>query len=461
MKSAGVQTRTTGDARAIALSRFAGSARAAAFAGIIGLALTGWSTSAWAQSASLDPTFGSGGRVTTDFARKADLAQGVAIQPDGKIVAVGWATVSGAYRFGVVRYNADGSLDTTFGSGGKVTTSFGAGVEDTASGVALQADGKIVVVGTTDIDGNLNYQFAIARYNVDGTPDTGFSGDGKTTVGAFIGTYNAGHAVAVQGDGKIVVAGFAGDSFIGGTEAFFGVARLTATGDLDTTFSGDGKATVDFGELYSNATAVVIQDDGKIVVAGTTDAGGNANFAVVRFDSTGNLDSSFGTDPGIPGQVTMDFFASDDFGQSVAVDAAGNIVVAGQAYGTDGIRTFALARYTSNGILDPSFSGDGLATTNFSSYESYALGVAVQADQKIVAVGGAQVAKRSSVVDFAVARFTSDGDLDMSFDTDGKVTTSFSSGADVASAVTLDGDGHIVAAGQAQDKNFALARYLD
>lgn len=412
---------------------------------------------AWAQSGTLDPTFGSGGTVATDFARKVDLAQGVAVQDDGKIVAVGWATVAGAYRFAVARYNADGSLDATFGSGGKVTTVFG-GVEDTASAVAIQADGKIVVAGTTDSNGNLNYQFAVARYNADGTLDPSFGSGGKVTT-SLSGTYNSGHAVAIQPDGRIVVAGFAGNSFIGLNFGQFGVVRYNSNGTLDTAFgSGAGWVETDFGGDMSNATSVVVQADGKIVVAGDSNAGASSrpDFAVARYNVDGSLDNTFGENS--DGQVTTNMFGGDAFAQGVALDASGNIVAAGQAYGQNGLRTFALARYTPDGELDTTFDGDGKVATDFFGFGSYALAIVVN-DDGIVAVGAAQT-KRSRDIQFALARYNhADGSLDSTFGAGGKVTTRFSSAADVASAAALDGNDDIVVAGQTQDKNFALARF--
>lgn len=433
------------------------SAAAAALIGLMVVVQIGWSGPAWAQAGALDSTFSGDGKVTTDFARKADLVQGVAVQTDDKVVAVGWVTVGGVYRFGLARYNVDGSLDTSFGTGGKVTTVFG--FEDTASAVAIQADGKIVVAGTTDINGNLNYQFAVARYNTNGTLDTTFGVGGKVTT-SFFGTYNSAHAVVVQPDGRIVVAGFAGNSFSGLNDGRFGVARFNTDGSLDTAGfgNGSGKVITDFGGTISNATSVALQSDDKIVVAGSSNAGisNTQDFALARYNTDGSLDDTFGEN--LDGQVTTNFFGRDDFGQSVAVDESGKIVVAGQAYGATGPRTFALARYTSAGLLDPAFSSDGMVTTDFLGYGSFALAVVVD-DNGIVAAGGAQ-GKRSRVIQFALARFNDDGSLDASFDTDGKVTTSFSGAADVASALALHSNGDIVAAGQAQDKNFALARYL-
>lgn len=432
------------------------SALVVALISLMVVAQMGWSAPAWAQPGALDTTFGAGGKVTTDFSRKADLVQGVAVQADGKIVAVGWATVGGKYRFGLARYNVDGSLDSTFGTGGKVTTVFG-GFEDTASAVAIQQDGKIVVVGTTDANGSANYQFALARYNSDGELDTTFSSDGMTTT-TLSGTYSSAHAVAVQGDGKIVVAGY--DLFEPEASGF-ALARYTTTGSLDSTFgNGRGWVLTDFGGSFGNATSVALQPDGKIVVAGASDVGASNDFALARYNTDGSLDTTFGFNG--DGLVTTEFFGFQDYGQSVAVDGSGNIVVAGQAYGANGIRTFALARYTTDGLLDSTFDADGKVTTDFLGRGSFALAVVVDANNHIVAAGAAQ-AKRSRDLQFALARYTPDGSLDTSFDTDGKVTTSFSGAADVASAVALEAPqtgGRIVAAGQTQDKNFALARYL-
>ena len=433
-------------------SRFEGLAATAAVTGLMVLVQVGWSAPAWAQSGALDTTFSGDGIVTTDFSRKVDLVQGVAVQADGKVVAVGWVTVNRAYRFGLARYNDDGSLDTTFGTAGKVTTAFN-GFQDMASAVAIQSDGKIVVAGTSDVNGNPDYRFALARYNPDGTLDGDFGAGGKTTT-ALSGRYSSAHAIAIQPDSKIVVAGY---DEVDIDDGRIGVARYNADGSLDTSFGGDGWVNPDFGGTLDNATSVALQTDGKIVVAGTSNVGVGQDFAVARYLSDGSLDPSFGEN--LNGQVTTDFFGSSDFGEGVAIDASGNIVVAGQAYAASGLRTFALARYTTDGNLDPNFDGDGMVTTDFLGYGSFALAVAVDANG-IVAAGAAQ-SKRGRDIQFALARYRhSNGSLDTTFGTGGKVVTALSGAADVISALALDGDGDIVAAGQTQDKNFALARYL-
>ena len=198
---------------------------------------------------SLDASFGTGGFVTTDFFGGNDRATGLALQKDGKIVAVGVGGPS--FDFALARYNADGTLDTTFGSGGLVTTDFGS--FQSANGVAIQSDGKIVAAG---VGGN---QFAVARYNPDGTLDTSFNGTGKATTLFFGQNIETATSLAIQSNGKIVLAG---------TVPFnFALARFNSNGTLDTSFHGNGQVTTDFGSA-SDANAVLVQPDGMIVAAG-------------------------------------------------------------------------------------------------------------------------------------------------------------------------------------------------
>src|SRR5918999_1292608 len=227
----------------------------------------------------LDPTFDGDGKVTTDVAGSFDQAFGMAIQGDGKIVAAGVAVVSGADDFALARYNSDGSLDITFDGDGKVTTDFGS---DQAFAVAIQGDGKIVAAGGAFVSNNQD--FALARYNTDGSLDTTFDGDGKVTTDLAGGTDQA-YAVAIQG-GKIVVTG--GAVVSGGED--FALARYNTDGALDTTFSGDGRVNTDFGSANEQARGVAIQGDGKIVVAGFAFVSGANDFALARYQSQGTAD---------------------------------------------------------------------------------------------------------------------------------------------------------------------------
>ncbi len=396
---------------------------------------------AHAAPGDLDPTFDADGLVITDFATMDDSAAAVAIQSDGKIITVGRADESGNRNFALARYNTNGSLDITFDTDGKVTTDF-AGGEDSAAAVAIQADGKIVVAGFATETGNRN--FALARYNTNGSLDNTFDTDGKVTTD-FSGDDSAA-GVAIQADGKIVAVG------VTGVVTDFALARYNTNGSLDNTFDTDGKVTTDFDGDADGAAAVKIQADGKIVAAGqATDVLGNRNFGLARYNTNGSLDNTFDTD----GKVTTDFAGSLDQAFALAIQADGKIVAAGLALpGPD----FALARYNTNGSLDTGFDTDGKVTTDFAGESDVAFGVAIQANGKIVAAGLASVAGDSN---FGLARYNTNGSLDNTFSVDGKVTTDFGSGINQAFGVAIQPDGKIVAAGETStgDLDFAVARY--
>jgi uncharacterized delta-60 repeat protein len=410
---------------------------------LIGALVVGLLSPAGAEAApgDLDPTFSGDGKQTTDFPFGNSSAAAIVRQPDGKLVAVGADRAHGNGDFALARYNPDGSLDPSFSGDGKQTTDFG--LDDGATGVALQGDGKIVVVGGGFVgaDGDV---FALARYNPDGSLDPSFSGDGKQTTN--FGNVDQANGVAVQGDGKIVAVGTAG---LGG----FALARYNADGSLDTSFSGDGKQTTAFGSQNSldEGTAVALQPDGKIVMVGQADS---VDFALARYNADGSLDTSLSGD----GKQTTDFGRLDG-ATAVALQGDGKIVAVGGVHfdpnGTSS-QDFALARYNPDGSLDPSFSGDGKQTTDFGGNGDQATAVALQGDGKIVAVGLARF------TDFALARYNANGSLDASFSGDGKQTTNFG-GPDRANGVALQGDGKIVAVGVGRGSNettdFGIARY--
>jgi uncharacterized delta-60 repeat protein len=410
-------------------------------AALVAALLVGLVVPAAAQAApgDLDPTFSGDGMQTTDFGGGADDAAAVALAPYGKIVAVGRRGPGGA--FAVARYKPDGTLDPSFSGNGKQTTGFGGGPG--ARGVAVQANGRIVVVGGTSDE-----RFALARYNPNGTLDKSFSGDGKQRT-RFAGLSNGATGVAIQGNGRIVVVG---DSVSPGFGRW-AIARYNPNGSLDTSFSGDGRQTTFFGPNGGRAMAVALQANGRIVVAGN---GGPASgdFALARYRPNGSLDPTFSGD----GMQTTDFAGGADDAEAVALQANGKIVAVGQAsFGLLG-SDFALARYNPNGSLDTSFSGDGKQSTDFGDGD-VANGVALQGDGKIVAVGRAGS-------DFALARYNPTGSLDPSFSGDGMQTTDFGFPTQIggANGVALQGDGKIVAVGTGlgptQTDDFAVARYL-
>jgi uncharacterized delta-60 repeat protein len=243
---------------------------------------------------SFDASFGTGGKVTTNFGGTYSAGYGVARAPDGKIVVAGIKEFVGSgfdYDFAVARYNSDGSLDTSFGAGGKVTTDF-ASADDIPYTVTVQADGKIVVAGMTDPGAAAN--FGLVRYNLDGSLDGSFGTGGKV-VTDFGANFEAANSVAMQADGKIVVAGF---SFGSPSNADFALARYNSNGSLDASFGTGGKVKTGFGSNSDVANSFVIQPDGKILVGGSTSGGPGtgADYALARYNSDGSLDTSFGND---------------------------------------------------------------------------------------------------------------------------------------------------------------------
>jgi uncharacterized delta-60 repeat protein len=257
--------------------------------------------SASAAVGDLDTSFDTDGKVTTTIGPLTTVTSSTAIQSDGKIVVAGYSqNDAGAFDFVVVRYNADGSPDTSFNGDGIVTTDIGGPIEEGRS-IVIQSDGKIVVAGSSVIGGT--FDFAVARYNADGSPDTSFNGDGIVTTGIG-GSDLFAASIAIQSDGKFVVAGY---SQIGDTFDFV-VVRYNADGSPDTSFNGDGIVTTNIGGQLDFANTAAIQSDGKIVVAGYSVIGGTFDFVVVRYNADGSPDTSFNGD----GIVTTDIGDSSD-----------------------------------------------------------------------------------------------------------------------------------------------------
>jgi uncharacterized delta-60 repeat protein len=366
---------------------------------------------------SLDKSFNGTGKIITAVGDGDCHGEGLALQSDGKIIVAGYSfNPSGKNRaeFTVLRYNGDGTLDTGFGKSGKVTTQIG-GNSDSANSVALQSDGKIVVAGYTFAPGNND--FAIARYNANGTLDAAFNGTGKAT--ADFSKLDYGRGVAVQSDGKIVVAGDAAH----GDGRTFAVARFNANGTPDLSFNKTGKVTTDFGSGNAEARGVAVQSDGKIVVAGFASTDGTEKSALIRYNPDGTLDTSFGG----TGKVLTLVGMSGSNATGIALQNDGKIVSAGYAINNSGRdRDFAIVRYNPNGSLDTSFNGSGKVTTAVNDDDGKCEAVALEKDGKIVAAGAALTVTTS---DFAVVRFDADGKLDASFNGTGKVTTTVGSKA--------------------------------
>jgi uncharacterized delta-60 repeat protein len=337
---------------------------------------------------SLDTSFSGDGKQTTDIGSGNDAARSVVVQSDGKIVAAGYATIATKRQFAVVRYNTDGSLDTSFSGDGIQTTALGSDRDESFS-VVLQSDGHIVVAGYSS--NGSNNDFAVVRYTSTGSLDTTFSGDGKQTTSIGSGN-DVAFSIVLQSNGKIVAAGYSRT----GSNDGFAVVRYNADGSLDTTFDSDGIQTTDLGSGAASYSVVVQRDD-KIVVAGYYNNVGNADFAVVRYNTDGSLDTTFDSD----GKQTTAIGSGADVGRSVALQSDGKIVIAG--YSNNGVNDdFAVVRYNTDGSLDTSFDVDGKKTIAIGSGNEVAYSVTVQSDGKIVAAGYATSAVYN---EFAVIRF--------------------------------------------------------
>ena len=284
----------------------------------------------------LDLSFGNDGLVETQVGASGAAVQALALQPDGRILVAGTAFSNGPTDddFALVRYTADGRLDTGFGSGGIVTTDFGSGEAggrpalDRAGGVAIESDGKIVVGGSTRGD---HQAFAVARYNIDGSLDSSFGVGGKAQIPAEAPQV---YAVIVQSSGDLVLAGTAG-SLSGGT-APFAMARFLVDGRADLAFGSDGLVTTSFEGSRSGARAATTQADGKLLIGGAKfgapSAQGEAlpqsGFALARYTVDGRIDTGFGTS----GRVMTTIGDAGATPLSLAVQPDGKIVAAGLVF---------------------------------------------------------------------------------------------------------------------------------
>ncbi len=400
---------------------------------------------ALAVDGDLDTTFDTDGKVTTSLGSGEDRLQGLVRQPDGKIVGAGYSYQGAVVDFAVARYNADGSLDTSFDGDGTVTTLVGASYSE-ATSLIRQPDGKIVAAGYATIAGNSD--FALVRYNPDGSLDSSFDGDGKVTTAVGPGI-DTGSGIAIQADGKLVVGGYASN----GTDYDFAAVRYNTDGSLDTSFDGDGIATTPIGLGYDAVGDVTIQPDGKIILAGSSRVGTDDGFALARFDVDGSLDTTFDGD----GTVTTQIGASTDSASAVTVEPDGSIVAAGYSVGTNA--DFAVARYNPDGSLDTSFDGDGVTTTPIGTISDIANAVAVLPGGRILAAGYAQ----TTDYDFALVRYEADGSLDATFGTGGKVKAPIGSGWDLGYGMAVQPDGNVVVGGTTNngtDFDIALARFV-
>jgi uncharacterized delta-60 repeat protein len=378
----------------------------------------------------LDPTFGGDGTVVTDFGGEDQLNE-VALQPDGRIVAVG--TLSG--RILSARYNPDGSLDPGYGGDGTVVTSIGSGG---AREVAVQPDGRILVVGTTSMAGAQD--IVIVRYLPDGSLDPTLAGDGSTVVDFGVIEQVGGLALAPNG------SFYVGVPIVSGGEEDLAVAGFLPDGSLDPGFGAGGGAAVDLG-FEERVEDVALQIDGKLVATGIVDYDPGFDQLLVRLNPDGSPDPSFDGD-GI--QVTDQ--GGFEAGGSIAVQGDGRIVVGGIVANASVEEQASLARYLPDGSLDPALAGDGFTVVDVGGGDAVR-DLAIQPDGKLVLAAGPG---------FGAVRLTTDGLPDPEFGLGGATAVDLGTGAR-ESAVAIQPDGAILVAGTLQTspgvEDFALARF--
>lgn len=395
----------------------------------------------------MDPTFGGGtGIVTTPFGVGGSSAQDILLQKNGKFVVVGNSNsaASGGTTYALARYNPDGSLDPDFGTGGKVTSSFSPFYADTPVSSAMQTDGKIIVAGTYNLSALTNYSgMRLARYNTDGTLDPTFNLTGTTTQ-SRPNSYDSAQAVAVLPNGKIWVLEKTYTEPPGGQQREYGymLLRYTSEGILDTSFNGTGMLTlvVALNSPTERFDKMAIQGDGKIVFTGYFPIPGSPVIKQLkRYHPNGSVDLSFGTaglaDNGI-----------NQSAECILIQGDGKIVI-----GVNSNKQTFLSRFLPNGSLDLTFNGTGTQTiplipaippNGFFSVNS----LAVQSDGRIVAKGVSGEGGGSAAPNWtSVARCNADGSLDTTFDSDGQVWLNFPNG--YGSGIVVQTDGKIVLGG--------------
>jgi len=388
----------------------------------------------------LDTTFALAGKATGPLGLGDDVVE-VLVQSDGKILVLDEGKLS--------RFTASGAVDTAFGSGGSVAVAFHGTSYDVARAMALQTDGKIVVVGDTQlsvVDDNGN-DWAAARFTASGAPDTSFGGAGTGVIVGDLGStpgapyHEAAYAVAIQPDGKIVLGGGLTRFNLGSD---FLVLRLTSAGVLDAAFGSGGVAqATDIAGNTDIGRLVGLQSDGKIVIGGRVapSGGSDPDIGMLRYGADGDLDTTFG-DQGVMRDLTDDW--DEPFDMLVLSDDSVVVVGSLNRLPADGGPTGLIARYTGAGTPDSGFSSDGRATVDeLVSIRS----VARQADGKYLVVGWA-VPIGAGDYDFVLMRLNADGSVDTAFGDEGMVAVDFYEGIDSATAVAVQPDGKILVTGK-------------
>lgn len=370
-------------------------------------------------------------KLYTDLSHHNDYASSVAIQNDGKVLVAGDAWGKPC----LLRYDLTGALDKSFGTEGKVFASFEGPYNPNKNDIKIQEDGKIVM-GTSYSNG-IDGDFVVLRFNMDGSPDLSFGNKGQAI--SPIGQANDYcKSIAIQADGKIIAAGTTENGSSGSGNFDFAAVRYNSDGTIDRTFGNEGKAITHIGQ-GNVANSVVIQPDGKIILAGKSNEIIFSDFALVRYNQDGTLDKSFGGSGIIQTQVSGTY----DFANSVILQKDGKIIAGGSAQDGFSNYNFALVRYNADGSLDTGFGTNGIVTTDRSSVD-IGNSLTIQSDEKLILAGGTL---RGLGFDFCTIQYNTDGTPDNSFGTDGLITTSFGNGDAEANDIAIGNDGEIIIVG--------------
>jgi uncharacterized delta-60 repeat protein len=397
----------------------------------------------------LDTSFNSpNGFIIQPIGSSDDYGRSLAIQSDGKILLGGYCRGVSNFDFCIARFNSDGTLDTSFGNGGKVIQPIGS-FDDYGSSLAIRPDGKILLGGYCR--GVSNFDFCIARFNSDGTLDTSFGNGGKVIqpIGSFD---DYGSSLAIRPDGKILLGG----SCRGVSNSDFCIARFNSDGTLDTSFGNGGKVIQPIGSFDDYGSSLAIRPDGKILLGGSCPGVSNFDFCIARFNSNGTLDTSFGSS-GIVMQDISSLYS--DNGNSLVIQPDGKILLGGYCYGVIN-NDFCIARFNSNGTLDTSFGSSGKVIQPIGTVDDYGYSLAIQSDGKILLGGSCGYSISNS--DFCIARFNSNGTLDTSFGSNGKVIQPISSSYDYGFSLAIQPIGNILLGGtcnNGSNYDFCLARF--
>jgi uncharacterized delta-60 repeat protein len=430
------------------------------------------SFAAFAVPGDLDPSFGTGGKVVTKFHvpltnTRLATPEAIIVQPDGKTILAGMArdVVQGTNQIGaaLVRYNVDGSLDTTFSGDGRVVVKV---VQlDTIHALALQPDGKIIATGLTNVSmgSSSNFAFLVMRFNPDGSLDTTFNGTGYV-VSDWTSGLDEAVTCAIQSDGKILAGGFV-NAGTGATD--FAMARYNANGSLDTPFGNGGLVRTDFAGTLDGAHSMVLMPNAKIILAGAVwnDAASSGDFALIGYNANGTIDMNFGANGKV--RTDIDGQSQNTFDFELTTD---NKLLLTGVTGQPGFWNIAAVRYNSNGTLDASFDGDGKFVHNFPGNIEGGVAIKTQSNGKIVIA--ADVAPDNGAFDFAALRLHPNGSVDTSFGDGGRKfidfgnftsTTAFAN--DSPTDMWIGPDGKIVIGGDTElepnmTHDFAVARLL-